>query len=58
MFFFVAVHTPTETTVDVVVVDIVVVLFMSLFWSCLLFLIKFHLLEVNKCSSEAPESFY
>ena len=31
---------------------------MSLSWPCLLLLITFYLLVVNKCVSEAPESYY
>ena len=31
---------------------------MLLFWPCLLLLITFYLLVVNKCVSEAPESYY
>ena len=31
---------------------------MSLFWHCLLLLITLYLLVVNKCSSEAPESYH
>ena len=33
-------------------------LLMLLFWPCLLLLIIFYLLVVNKCVSEAPESYY
>ena len=45
--------------VDVVAFDVVfVVVFVSLFWPCLLLLIKFYLLVVNKYSSEAPESYH
>ena len=31
---------------------------MSLFWACLLLLITLHQVVINKCSSEAPKSYY
>ena len=31
---------------------------MSLFWACLLLRITLHQVVINKCSSEAPESYY
>ena len=31
---------------------------MSLFWPCLLLLVTLYLLVLNKCSTEAPESYH